>query len=230
MNKKILCLLVLVVIMLNSCGIYIEDGPLIMTGSYAVPGMVVYTLKGLGADCNILEKDQYGRVLFEYEHKNIITQKREKAIVIVQKYTNNEVYFYEDICYLIEAYQQFDIDTLKEQNDWDKPLDDSKMTYRWFFIDLGLDVEIQSSVDRPYDLREIVADKLGVSEELLDFGILDATVNGNDLYLFEKEDNGETQMYYVISDKDYNVKIHPISSIDNFIEELVAFKAEAGWK
>lgn len=228
MSKKILCCFVLIVLMLTSCSTFSEKGMLAATGSYAVPGMSVGNIKGTEVVCNILDEDQYGRIIFEFECNNVITQKREKAIVIVQKYTEKTVWFYEDVCYLIEAYQQFNVGTLKEQNDWDKPLNEAKMTSRVYNVTFDLFVQRGSNV-KPYDLRAKVADKLSIAEEYLDSCLLDATKNGADLYWFSANVDGESRMYYVISDGGDNVKLHLISDTDSFIDELWMFKAEVGW-
>lgn len=228
MNKKILCFFVLAVLLLTSCSTFSEKGMLAATGSYAVPGMSGSDIKGTEIICTPLDKDQYGRIIFEFECNNVITQKREKAIVIVQKYTEKTVWFYEDVCYLIEAYQQFNVGTLKEQNDWDKPLNEAKMTSRVYNVTFDLVVQRGSNV-KPYDLRAKVADKLSIAEEYLDFCLLDATKNGADLYWFSANVGGEVQQYYVISDSNYNIKMHRITDVDNFIEELLSFKKEAGW-
>ena len=229
MSKKILCCFVLIVLMLTSCSTFSEKGMLAATGSYAVPGMSAGNIKGTEVVCNILDEDQYGRLIYEFEAHNVITQKREKAIVIVQRYTDESVWFYEDICYLIEEYQQFDIDTLKEKNDWDKPLNEAKMTSRGYNVTFDLVLQRESNV-KPFDLRSKVANKLSIAENHLDFCLLDSTANGNDLYWFSANVNGETQTYYVISDNNYNVKMHRITETDNFINELDEFKSLAGWR
>ena len=79
MSKKILCCFVLIVLMLTSCSTFSEKGMLAATGSYAVPGMSVGNIKGTEVVCNILDEDQYGRLIYEFEARNVITQKREKV-------------------------------------------------------------------------------------------------------------------------------------------------------
>lgn len=88
----------------------------------------------------IVEEDQYGRVLFVYETISFMFGETTDTLLCVgicQKKSTQDVYFYEDICYLlalgkIEDYKSLfsteDISELKQWNDWGIPLDETKMT------------------------------------------------------------------------------------------------------
>lgn len=76
----------------------------------------------------LLETDKYGRNLFLYE----MGSSSVSVLLIVQKTTESLVYYYEDQSYMIEKTEAKDFcgddkDTIKLWNDWDKPLDESRM-------------------------------------------------------------------------------------------------------
>nr|MBE6545307.1 hypothetical protein [Oscillospiraceae bacterium] len=88
----------------------------------------------------VIDTDDYGRVLFFYDEGYRNTYG--KAIVIMQKYEVDFVYYYQDVCqipYIVtegsivttsysDMFSQEQIESLKEANDWNKPLDADKCT------------------------------------------------------------------------------------------------------
>lgn len=79
---------------------------------------------------NLLETDSYNRNLFYYH----LSEHAAAVLLIVQKTEEPMVYYYEDYCYLVkkdiqgsDMFSEEEINSLKEDNDWDKPLDDAKM-------------------------------------------------------------------------------------------------------
>ena len=85
----------------------------------------------------VLDEDLYGRKLYEYICTSKFHWKQIKILIICQKTERNQVFYYEDYCYILSIWEEdvssstdcTDEDTrvLKERNDWDKPLDDKKM-------------------------------------------------------------------------------------------------------
>ena len=82
----------------------------------------------------VLEKDLYGRTLFLYNDNFNFSSwfKGCKGLFIAQKSEDNTVWFYEDFCYKMwggtEKLDWAYIDTLKEQNDWGKPINEPKLS------------------------------------------------------------------------------------------------------
>ena len=99
----------------------------------------------------IIEEDKYGRVLFYYyegcgyydkEHMYDAEYYNDGyTILIMQKKTDSYVYFYEDYCYEsykiedrkflkdgVFDYTKLNFSELKEQNDWDKEINEEKCT------------------------------------------------------------------------------------------------------
>jgi hypothetical protein len=114
---------------------------------YSIPDAEGYMHHGEGAyssDIYIWEQDDYGRILFSYceDYGNQIF-----GLVISQAYDENNVYFYPDINYALtiidseylyegakddhlknrtEDFYLENKEKLKDENDWNKPLDKSK--------------------------------------------------------------------------------------------------------
>ncbi len=124
-----------------------EYKELYTTAIYSIPDAVGYIFHGEGASSSeiyVWEQDDYGRTLFSYceDYSDQIF-----GLVICQSYDEKNVYFYPDDNYvltIIESDSSSDIDKkdhlknktedfytenkekLKEDNDWNRPLDKSK--------------------------------------------------------------------------------------------------------
>ena len=84
-----------------------------------------------------IDEANYGRVIFSYRaryYKGSDSNICFSALIICQASSNNEVLYYEDVCYIVkeqvnytpEPDKEFDaevIDYLKSINDWNKELD-----------------------------------------------------------------------------------------------------------
>ena len=137
------CILLLGVVTFSlvSCAYYM--GP--HWDLYSVAVNNIFGAGGFGDDgeaapdpeIDIIEVDDYGRVLFFYnEYPNYTKQRYRTAIVIMQHNDNNDcVYYYQDDCYLPylgeetpypvgyrNLFSEEEIVALKELNDWNKEL------------------------------------------------------------------------------------------------------------
>ena len=79
-----------------------------------------------------LERDAYGRAMFSYNCFSSFCQKTLDILVICQTTDPDTPKYYADICYLIHGeddaeFSDSEIATLKERNDWEKPLNFDKM-------------------------------------------------------------------------------------------------------
>ena len=76
----------------------------------------------------LLDTDSYGRKLFYYESWRWETT----ALLICQKAENSYAYYYPDYAYIIEkgsdhVFSDAEINWLKSENDWEKPLETERM-------------------------------------------------------------------------------------------------------
>lgn len=150
--KVIVCILLLtfVTFSLVACQAY-YSGPHWELYSVAVNN--IFGAAGFGddgealpnPDIDIIEVDDYGRVLFFYnEYPNYSKQQYRSAIVIMQHYDAGDyrwVYYYQDDCYLPylgdetpypvgyrNLFSEEEVTALKELNDWNKALNLDKCT------------------------------------------------------------------------------------------------------
>lgn len=143
--KKILIFVSMILILLTGCDpSYVESSPELYT-------VVANNILGAGMSrweyTYVIEEDSYGRVMFLYTatpSSNIYLGPI-YAVCICQKSDNEYTYYYEDDCFfvcvnaeelvnrgtvtrLLENISQNDIDELKLRNDWEKELNEEKMT------------------------------------------------------------------------------------------------------
>ena len=148
----------------------------------------------------IIDSDEYGRVLFFYYEGN--RGNNSYSILIMQKATDDAVYFYEDLCYstytivdetpfwygeYYKVYTDADYSTLKERNDWGKEIDESKC------------------ISKPFTVHN--KGKFDASEEIFEPIIADyvrsTSYKGDDLYyiyrydVFNTSDDCGRELYYV---------------------------------
>lgn len=140
-----LCLLLSATLFI-SCSAISPTMTLAVCGSYAVPGMFTAELKGNHYSCEILEEDDYGRVLFEFKGDSVLSGNEETAVVICQKYDEEYVFFLEDRCYCLNPSDPSDVDQLKQENAWNKPLELEKMSRRQIRVSSDLFLMTESSL------------------------------------------------------------------------------------
>ncbi|MDD4275948.1 MAG: hypothetical protein PHO33_03115 [Clostridia bacterium] len=259
--KKIILLLILIftVIFITSCFVPSYEQIWVHPELHAVG---INSMLGVYCDEEnavlILEEDYYGRVLFIYRAASVFTNdgNSQIALVISQKTDEKYSYFYPDVNYVtyeadrgkisgyngipIEALTEYftteQIEILKMNNDWNKPLNEEK-----FFS-----VEI-------YDVKpgSIVYDKRQNELRLATVNFYPNELAPNEMELFITNAKGDAiffarQMWYdeilknymkgdaylIIFDKDGNIYEDGIEKIINlwdYEEQLIAFKNRFNW-
>ena len=205
-----------------------ENINLKVCGSYAVPGMFYADMKGMGATCEPIERDSFGRILYTYSTRNFLSEIQETVYVICQKYDSEYVYFYEDICYLPIDRSDDELETLKTKNDWDKELDLSKMSRRT--NDITFDLVLNTSNDLVWNKAENVWSKaLGVEvSDIKEMCIVDEDPSGN-VICFSKVSGLVDKRYFVFCSSEYEIEYMEIKSYSD-LSELYSFKAKCGWE
>lgn len=96
---------------------------------YAIPGGYVGDIYASRA--HLIETDEYGRKLMSVKIETVYDL---SALCIVQRVEAEYVYYYDNVNYICtDDYQEYDnyqLGTLKEANDWGEPLDGAKMVKR----------------------------------------------------------------------------------------------------
>ena len=143
MKKILLMLLLIFVTILSSCGYSGYSGN--RSDLYSVAINSVLYLNGYSwtadyqcdANIEIIEVDNYGRTIFSYSEKHYKGSNISfSALIVCQKSTEKEVFFYEDINYIIkeqklyskdvEKFTDDEIAYLKSINDWNKEINYDK--------------------------------------------------------------------------------------------------------
>ena len=209
--------------------------------AYAVPGMFDPDVKGLG--CDLIELDTQGRRLIRYERYNEILDDFDAVLVICQKMTKNQVFFYEDICYTsipsdvaegkeLEAYVSEGelIASFKAQNDWNMPLNETKMSRRTV-TEVTLDSYIQT--DREYDSGDLIPVlEHAMQEDVHSIIFQDKDERGHEIHYFDMEDG---RQYLVMVSHDENaydmirLAFFEIENGELDREAYAAFKKANGW-
>lgn len=225
MKKIFFAAVVILPLVFNSCFFENDITGLYVCGAYAVPGTFYPDLKGTESSYEILETDQYGRIMFSYSAPNFISEQKETAIVICQKITKDLVYFYEDICFEFVQNEKSDFQTLKNRNDWNQPLDSSKMTYRNNKVSFDNFIITESIFDIN-KVKKLCCEKLNVySSEITELCIDDIRPDDVAVFYMEVTSHGSTKNYFVRVSDGYEISFYEFNNVFYEVtEEYIDFK------
>lgn len=240
-NGMIILLLILFLIS-SEIGVFTSCSNSTYTGifsnaSYVLPGLSDQDLRDWEHDFEILESDDYGRIMYKfYTTKTPDSQLfNSSAIVICQKLTNSYSYYYDNICYLIgdNEFTLEQINDLKSKNDWGNPIDKSKLTKKKIGFSLVFyDIYLYDYTSLDYrDSLNCICEALGISEENVLMCMPD-DMNTKDKVLFFISvlvDNGAEEKYFLIMDSDYKPVFMKFDSLVDINDDLAKFKSDNGW-
>jgi len=154
----------------------------------------------------ILETDEYGRVLFTYNNGFGVY-----SIGIRQKHDEKYVYYYDNVSFLYtmkyREYTPEQVSDLKESNDWNKPLDEEKMIKRAFLDQYSLQKNIDPVLDYK-DLEKPVNASVGYDENIsVGVYLVDASQTGQQLFHVSRKINVSTTGEYDYAHLDYYLMI-----------------------
>lgn len=177
--KKMICMIITFLTVFPLCGCFYSREEVAYKGEY--PALFTeacisdYSATGyrnlgevaLSAEIVLLDTDRYGRTLFCYsEYESLWPE----AILVCQYYTDTEVFFYhgyniitmkkgdtnlsihDDPQIILDYYGEENIEALKEWNDWDKPIDESKCISAeitndpYYFTEISIDKETKKKI------------------------------------------------------------------------------------
>lgn len=184
-----------------------------------------------GPTLNIVETDNYGRTLFYYYEKNAIST---HSMIISQKSENGFVFYYEDFNFISKATEQFateEIDELKCKNDWNMPIDESRLVKKEIVKQKSKNSFNESTVEEQF------AKILGEKWELFYFGReLTTSEDGKTIVLavgiYDRHGESIKKDYVLILDKEGNLAENAMMELTDFYnyqEQLKQFKADNGW-
>lgn len=229
MKKYILCILLIFIVLFSSCGYRMGDTyAMAATTFFAVPSAGVLDLKTVDDMLEKIDRDEYGRVLFLYRGYCELIKEETEILIIYQKYDDDYVYYYEDICYTFAIPSSETINIIKERNDWGIPLDESKMSRRQVRVTLGGRLRPMSDL-KEWKIKQTLSKELGV--DIHSISIDDVSPSKQEAYFVAlKNANGSLYYaYYTIVDPSYQIRTMKIDSFEDFLQKLRPFKQECGW-
>ncbi len=270
MNKRIVIVLCCILTcLLFSCNFVTKCG-IEPPAAYNGDNMDLYTVAAfsiLGADSpstkiRIIEKDQYNRVLFEvrfweegihsFYFQKPLEHAQLYAYAVSQKSDVDHVYYYEDECWTVfekaEDFTEAEVIALKERNDWDKPIEESRLSSRsiirrgqakidsdWLYENGAAVLNTKNSITSGIILNE---------GDYLHSSWLDLDVNGKSLFIIwivHKDVIADNQpnehrctAFFVMINKDgsYDITTYKaeINHLRQYWIELKDFKAINHWR
>jgi len=204
--------------------------------------MAIYSLLGVsGRDTDkieILEIDEYGRVLFSFYSSEILFggEKGIYSIMVCQKTDEKNTYFYPDYQFVFanseEKISEQDINLLRRRNDWGKELDESKMvkvknTEKKRNVGSSISSRekkiFEGLID--FETRMVILTRLGMDKEKRNLYYVSVRDKEND-YAFERA-------YILILNEDNtfdgNVCLQEVKNPWNYQDQLKAFKELNDW-
>lgn len=237
MNKaivKVFAVLFLLCCLLCSCSLNHTS----ITANYSVAYFaypIDMTSDGHSISAKTLETDAYGRTLLQF-HADSLTNREisDDVFVIMQKYTKKAVYFYEDIGWNYAGIDEENLQQWKEQNDWDQPLQESKMSCRNCHV--TFDGHTQRDGDKiPYEaIKKYFLNYEWDKEfsKINNYRFVDCDEDGKELWIVQFEsENGATEAKYIIATKGEGISAEtlPVSEALADRSKLTRFKYENGW-
>jgi hypothetical protein len=241
--------IVLVVIIMYSISTYgciipfTKDRVVLVTQtSHAIPGARTSDVHA-SSQYEIIETDDYGRKLFaiSYSVRPFII-----ATCVMQKSDDQNVYYYDNVSYLCtekyKSYSQEQIIKLKEDNDWNKPLDATKMIKRELVNHATLQMERKPS-NSMEEAQNAFYEKIEKNDKMMTFiQFFDYSTTGQELFLVSRQDNksinggydyGPFDDYLMILNADgtydpenYLIKV---ADLNHSNEPLTEIKEKNGW-
>lgn len=195
----------------------------------------------------IFEKDEFGRVMFSFFNGANSGDEDVLAILIAQKTTNQDAYYYDNknfiICgvktnqtvdkdFVLQHFSKEQIDRLKKDNDWNKELNEQKL----FKVKITRKKSDNISTQRQRKVFESVSHDFNTGYSIP----LATDKNGKTIYFmrsFERDEKAgrysATDSYLIMFDADKRVNkttgIAEIHDLWNYQQELENFKEANDW-
>jgi hypothetical protein len=184
-----------------------------------------------------IETDNYGRTLYSVLLNTDVKYKQ--FVVIMQGFSKNCVWFYEDVSYYIGEETNEETSMLKELNDWNSPLNEEKITKRNVHIEFppgegiyfGGTLKESKSSNPSTEWSKFVSDicsQLSINKDLYNIYITDFNgINKWLLYISSKE-TGDID-YFVISDEKCVLSTVLCNDIESIQQEITNIKMSCNW-
>lgn len=204
----------------------------------------------MGVKIELMQTDDYGRKLFKagfsgcwFYDLNVASFSYVWGVFVLQKSEDEKVFYYEDICFEVglseDDFTDEQLEKLKQDNDWGRELDESKMSSRplckygnkWHKYGFG---------ELHYDVVQaaFIASNANIEGNHYTFLLMDEDSEGNQLYNLAVYDSDSEvargiESYFMILDSTgvFNGD-GALMRVENYNygKQLHNFKIENGWR
>ncbi len=231
-------LLTLCILMVSGCEkIMYRKGTLGYTGYYEAYEIAVADVPffaDLGDDSSkfdqvrIVEQDAFGRTLYEYRSGAYLPNQNSDlvSLIICQKSSDSYAYYYEDYSYISrldvdDDFSEAQIDAFKTANDWNRPIDNSKLSSVCYDGENHRDAYAKLR-EIPKEFTERVAlaiseyENIQISAEDIYTPYKDAQVTslGDRLYIAECGRENESRYYLVMYNERTETSVTALKPLD----------------
>ena len=180
-------------------------------------------------EIEVIERDSFGRVLFYYTEERYYLEKKGVYIAVMQSADGESVSYYSEDCYIYVlaevnedgyAFDDETVSTLKELNDWEKPIDEARCSRTEIrderekgSIDDGDDGPFEEIIERYYERagREIHPRNAGL---VYSTRFVTADSFGRELYIVYSRFSDYTDKSEIYYQYEFLAVIMPDGSLD----------------
>ena len=194
-------------------------------------------------EIKILERDEFGRILYRYSDMSQFYPKITYTYIICQKLVKDYAYCYPDICFEIvnkgEKLSNDRLDELKARNDWNKPLDESKELFDTGSLSecdvykkyIGIDElqEVFLSQVKEADVDYSTGTIMRIDEDGKILAVMLLRKKSNSSFSWT---NKEQHVYFMILDKDHKLIEGGLAEVDDiydYRQQLSDLKQSMDW-
>ena len=185
-------------------------------------------MKPEGPVLEVIEEDEFGRVLFYYyENREISTH----SLIISQKSDKNNVYYYDNVNFISNDVNEFsneEIDELKRINNWNNALEIKKMIKKKIVKE-----ENQPKINEKKVFTTVVNDFVGNENTFNSCDYITSDYYGKHLYMFRYYDLENTiNIGLIIFDDKFianNKSILILEEYYNYQYKLIELKENNNW-
>ena len=240
--------IVILVISLTSCGGYKgysgDNSELYTVAINSVPWINGFSWTAdfvCDPQIEIVEEDEYGRIMFIYHERYYGgSDIGFAALVISQSSNEKEVFYYEDVNYIVkkqetyiaevelEVFNEEEIEALKSINDWDQEIDYDKCIKKEI-------TNVKAAIPYEEEIKQQIIDEFDLpkGEYMLIMDVLTSNTDNSKLIVYGHEKINDDISFIGLVEHEEGVfkdlKILVPENVYDYQAEFIEFKSNNGW-
>lgn len=187
----------------------------------------------------IVEEDEYGRIMFIYHERYYGgSDIGFAALVISQSSNEKEVFYYEDVNYIVkkqetyidavelEVFNDEEIEALKSINDWDQEIDYDKCVKKEI-------TNVKAAIPYEEEIKQQIIDEFDLTrEDMLFMDVLTSNTDNSKLIVYGHERINDISFIGLVEHEEgvfKNLKIFVPENVYDYQTEFIEFKSNNGW-